>query len=314
MANTMVSVNETKLKDFSHQVAGHGGILHTEGDKILIKPMVERELKFYEQAANNPLIKPFLPEFFGTLQLSQGFSEKAEQSASFPINPHDKETRAEDTYICLENLVCHFENACIADIKLGTQLYDLDATPEKRARMEAKAMMRTTNLIGTSISGLSIPGKPAFDRKELSKLTLETMKTEALIPFFAVAEIAVSAEYRKFIIRQFITELEEYREVIRQCETRMFSSSVLLVYDASKGRYARFLEGGKGVYCAGTQRSDSGSNSEDGREDVEDSGALLDMRAIDFAHGHWVPGQGPDEKYLFGLDNFIRILREILAL
>ncbi|KAJ1806487.1 hypothetical protein LPJ56_006378 [Coemansia sp. RSA 2599] len=36
------------------------------------------------------------------------------------------------------------------------------------------------------------------------------------------------------------------------------------------------------------------------------------MLAIDFGHGHWLPGEGPDEQYLFGLDNFIRTLREIL--
>ncbi|KAJ1720999.1 hypothetical protein LPJ53_004432 [Coemansia erecta] len=291
------------VREFQHQIHGHGGILGAGNGKVLLKQLIEREHKFYEESANYPLVKPFLANYHGTVKLKSEVIEHAARNATFPVDLSGIETRSADTYICLESLVHGFENPCIADIKMGKQMYDLDATPEKRATMEAKMKGRTIVHIGFSISGICRPDEPRFDRQELHKLTLKTIITEGLVPFFETAESAVSADYRRFIIEQFIAEIVSYRDVIRKSETRMFSSSLLLVYDVSKDKYQKYLAGDKSVCAVGRPQSS-----------VDDKGAspLLNMRAIDFGHGHWLPGEGPDEQYLFGLDNFIRILREIL--
>ncbi|KAJ2236960.1 hypothetical protein IWW45_001359 [Coemansia sp. RSA 485] len=262
---------------------------------MLFKPLVQREHSFYEQAGKHPLLKSFIPEFYGTLQLNKD-----------PSNGTDIQEQPFESLLCLENLVCGFESPCVMDIKIGTRMHDIDATPEKAARMKAKADERTAIKIGFAVSGMSQPGQPTRTMDWAIKLTTETVVTEALVPFFATAESAIGSEYRRFIINQFITEVKEYRDVIRSSETRMYSSSLLLIYDTSKSRYARFLQ---------KNTSDHGKDQvqdENEDEEPENTDALFDMRAIDFAHSHWVPGQGPDEQYLFGLDNLINILQQLL--
>ncbi|KAJ1839184.1 hypothetical protein LPJ73_006849 [Coemansia sp. RSA 2703] len=296
-------MEDAEVSEFQHQIHGHGGILGAGEGKVLLKQLIEREHKFYKESVNHPLVKSFLADYHGTVKLKSEIIERAARDATFPVDLSGIETRSADTYICLENLVHGFENPCIADIKMGKQMYDLDATPEKRATMEAKMKGRTIVHIGFSISGIRRAGEPRFDRHELHKLSLKTIITEGLVPFFEPAESAVSAEYRRFIIEQFIAEIVSYRDVIRKSETRMFSSSLLLVYDVSRDKYKKYLAGDKSVCAVGRPQSSTGNNK---------AYPLLNMRAIDFGHGHWLPGEGPDEQYLFGLDNFIRILREIL--
>ncbi|KAJ2392207.1 hypothetical protein GGI05_002731 [Coemansia sp. RSA 2603] len=234
------------------------------------------------------MFKPFIPEYYGTLQLN-GDTAK--------VDPPDNQTQksSTDAYICLENLLYGFENPCIMDVKLGVRLYDVDAPPEKIAKMKIKAKERTVSQIGVMIGGISLPGRPAYEHKWLYKLTTDTIVPDALVPYFSVAEESVGADYRRFVIDQFIAEIKEYREVVKKSETRMVGSSLLLVYDASAKKYASFHSGDK-----------SPSALSNVSEDSDD--ALFDMRAIDFAHSHWVHGQGADEEYLFGLDNLIKLL------
>ncbi|KAJ1805572.1 hypothetical protein LPJ56_005340 [Coemansia sp. RSA 2599] len=191
---------------------------------------------------------------------------------------------------------------------MGKQMYDLDAPPEKVATMLAKMKGRTIIHVGFSISGICRPGEPRYDRNWLHKLDLKTIVTEGLVPYFEMAETRVGPEYRRFVIEQFVCEVEKYRNAIAKSESRMFCGSLLLVYDVSKSRYERYLAGDKRVCSVGRPDADPATSSPD---DPLPS-PLLNMRAIDFGHGHWLPGEGPDEQYLFGLDNFIRILREIL--
>ncbi|KAJ2787082.1 hypothetical protein GGI15_001015 [Coemansia interrupta] len=280
--------SDSAIKSFTHQVAGHGKILRAQDDRMVFKPLNEREHQFYEGAIDHPLFRPFIPDYYGTLQLNGNADERV-------ATDNQARKSSADLYICLENLLYGFENPCIMDVKLGVRLYDIDATPEKIAKMKAKAKERTVSQIGVMIGGISLPGRPAYEHKWLYKLTTDTITPDALVPYFAVAEESVGAEYRRFVIDQFIAEIKEYREVVKKSETRMVGSSLLLVYDASTKKYATFLAGNKSP-------SASSTISEDG------DGALFDVRAIDFAHSHWVRGQGADEEYLFGLDNLIQLL------
>ncbi|KAJ2722041.1 hypothetical protein GGI07_003575 [Coemansia sp. Benny D115] len=275
-----LAVDETKLQAFGHQVAGHGGLLHTEDNRMLIKPLDRREHEFYEQAAHHPEMKMFFAEYYGVLELAGGSSEQTADGEA---------AREASKYICLENLVCGFEKTCIIDIKIGTRLYGDDATPEKQRRMEQKARERTSAAVGSAVCGLSVYGQPKYDRQMFSKMTVQGYKDDALVPFFAAAKDLVSEEYRRFIIDQMIAEIQDYRAVVSAAETRMYGSSLLLVYDASAAKYAKFVED--------TQATDGA--------------ALFDVKAIDFAHSTWTPGQGPDEQYLFGLDSLVRLLREV---
>jgi 1D-myo-inositol-tetrakisphosphate 5-kinase/inositol-polyphosphate multikinase len=58
--------------------------------------------------------------------------------------------------IVLENVAHGFRKPNILDIKLGTVLYDEDATPQKRERMENKARYTTSGEAGIRLTGFQV--------------------------------------------------------------------------------------------------------------------------------------------------------------
>ncbi|KAJ1835920.1 hypothetical protein LPJ63_000715 [Coemansia sp. RSA 2711] len=283
-----------RTQEFEYQVAGHPGVLVVEGNDMIIKPLNQREKQFYEGASPHPGFKSFMPVYYGTLQRAAPDGDAASVSE----------------YICLENLVHGFDDPCVIDIKIGSRLHDIDATDEKRKRMEEKAERTTSKRLGITIVGMKLHGQSVKERDWCRDLTEETI-VDAIAHYFSAAAESVSAGYRDYLVWQFITEATEYLEEIEQAEVRMYSSSLLLVYDANKAKYERLfpVDGDGNRKTRGFADRDCGS---DDGEDVTDI-SLLDMKAIDFAHSHWVPGQGPDELYIAGIRKLIEILHSLLA-
>ncbi|KAJ2860806.1 hypothetical protein GGI22_002617 [Coemansia erecta] len=278
-----VVLDASKVREFDFQVAGHPGVLEVEGDGMIIKPLDQRELEFYECPGIPLELRSFMPLFYGSLEHA-GTTSSGE--------PEKKR------YLCLENIVHGFKEPCVIDIKIGTRLYDIDATPEKRERTLKTANATTTGKLGVFITGMRVHGQPVVDRQWYRDLTPTTMM-DALDMYFAPAEQRISAEYRRQVVEQFIKEISELKAVLEQCETRMYSSSLLFVYEASKERYEALV-------------TKTDADNGDGNSDSSDDGVLLNMRAIDFAHSHWTPGQGCDDIYLAGLSSLIRIFGTIL--
>ncbi|KAJ2891111.1 hypothetical protein GGI21_005949 [Coemansia aciculifera] len=287
------AADETQFQPLEHQVAGHGDVQRVGDGKVIAKPLIQREQEFYEASAQCEKFKAFIPGYYGTLQ-----REGATDGSS---------VADEERYICMENLTAGYEKPCILDVKIGTRIHDIDASPEKLAKMMRKAQETTTGSLGVRICGMSVAGVETPDRGWFRRLTAETIK-DAFAAYFSGAESLVSAEYRRFVIQQFILEIEDLAAVIRSVETRMYASSLLFVYDASKARYEQFTSEGK----CGNVRNNDNDNDEDDEDDDDSSDGLLDVKAIDFAHSHWVPGQGCDELYLFGLEKLVEILRSLL--
>lgn len=58
--------------------------------------------------------------------------------------------------IVLENIAYPFIKPNILDIKLGTVLYDDDATPEKKERMDKTARETTSHETGVRLTGFQV--------------------------------------------------------------------------------------------------------------------------------------------------------------
>ncbi|KAJ1667734.1 hypothetical protein IW140_001208 [Coemansia sp. RSA 1813] len=284
-----IALDASKIRDFGFQVAGHPGVLEVEDNGMIIKPLDQRELEFYEGSKTScPELRPFMPLFFGTLE------HAPTEVSSLP------ELTEKKKYICLENLVHEFKEPCVLDIKIGSRLWDIDATPEKRERTIRQASRTTSAELGISVTGMRLHGQPAVDRDWCRNLTPTTVMG-ALDMYFSAAEQRVSPEYRRQVVEQFIEEVTELKAVIEKAETRMYSSSLLFVYEASKERYELLAA-----------QADA-SNDNDGSSDGDgDDGALINMKIIDFAHSHWTPGQGRDDNYLVGISKLIEILGTVL--
>ena len=108
-----------------------------------------REIAFYTSAGQHRMFQKWMLTFFGTLELS---------GPELTAGP----TTHGNTSIVLQNLTYGFEEACVMDIKLGAQLCDDEAPPEKRDRLEAISNAMTSHSLGIHIAGMKVwKGKAA---------------------------------------------------------------------------------------------------------------------------------------------------------
>lgn len=133
--------NPTAAAYFEHQVAGHNDI-QLLSDGKLAKPATKTELAFYIEAQNekHEKLRAFLPQFYGTTFLA---------SASNPDEGHVQ-------HILIENILIDMNRPCLLDVKLGTILYDAEASEEKRKKMERQAGTTTSGSTGVRICGMKV--------------------------------------------------------------------------------------------------------------------------------------------------------------
>lgn len=155
------------------QVGGHAGVSTSEDGSLLIKPALAHEVDFYQHLNSEPslaALRPYIPKFYGTLRL-EGKVEggNLETLRRAPKEGKDKCLFDWETgqgiarvfmttihSIVLENLANIFLKPNILDIKLGTRLYDDEASEEKRARMEKAAAATTSLTTGIRLTGFQV--------------------------------------------------------------------------------------------------------------------------------------------------------------
>jgi len=116
------------------------------------------------------------------------------------------------------------------------------------------------------------------------------------------------------ILRAICEEIAEIREVCASLEMRMVGTSLLIIYEADWTRaeqgLIRFSE-------------EDDEEDEDGDIDMDDDdedgssqkrpGPPFVVKLIDFAHTRFVPGEGPDNGVLLGMDTVLKLLDARLA-
>ncbi|KAL2132657.1 hypothetical protein VTI74DRAFT_3562 [Chaetomium olivicolor] len=70
MAGAKKLPNHGDLQPFNHAVAGHDGTLSDPDGTLFIKPCVQQEIDFYEQAKDHPEFAALMPVYLGTLSLN----------------------------------------------------------------------------------------------------------------------------------------------------------------------------------------------------------------------------------------------------
>ena len=147
------------------------------------------------------------------------------------------------------------------------------------------------------------------------------------------------------VIKRFLEDLRAMESVIEKEESRMYSASLLFVYEgdqqALQDSFAterniitsldrKFPDGDVSTSAivaisnddlpkGNSTADDSGTDATvrfDAQDDEEDSEevrfpAIQNLKLIDFAHAEWTPGQGPDENILHGIRNTTKILSSL---
>lgn len=107
------------------------------------------------------------------------------------------------------------------------------------------------------------------------------------------------------IVDYFVGELEGIRNMLEEEESRMYSASLLFVYEGDPKEYAKKKE----------QLLHSEDIPEDEDEEDDDGTKpepkLAAVKLIDFAHARWTSGEGSDENSLQGVRSTEKIFKEL---
>ena len=333
---------------------------------LLVKPCKQAEIDFYQTTIDHPYFKYYIPTFYGVLSLNQ--EATAAVASDVAVEPKDilpeaspsKVAASSDAWkpshggpltsadagIVLENAAYGFSKPNILDVKLGGRLWADDAPPAKRQRLDEVAEQTTSKPLGFRIAGMKVwvgnergdgsvdaNGYKSYGKHYGRDFKVDTVQ-KAFEEFFIVESAGLTRKLTRRVIKRFIADLHGLRGVLEKQESRMYSASLLFVYEGSGETLANDFEVEKQVPDAYDSGTENGNDADDKRtnnqgiaEGVEtegDDASSLDeegpqlpkiqtLKMIDFAHAEWVPGQGPDENVLHGVRNVIKILKELVA-
>ena len=251
--------------------------------------------------------------------------------------------------IVLENVASGFTHPNILDVKIGARLWADDAPSAKRQKLDDVSKQTTSGSLGFRIAGMKIwkgaedaggeqerssmahvetkHGYRCYDKFYGRSFTKQTVKTGFLEYFGGQDERGkLKSAQGKLAAKRMVSELESMEYVLENEESRMYSASILMVYEGDEEAFESALRE-EGVREAvqvedeasgvdieafdGTDLDDEDNEDEDEEDGEESDPKVHDVRLIDFAHAKWTPGQGPDENALRGVRSILQILKEI---
>ncbi|KAF2129545.1 SAICAR synthase-like protein [Dothidotthia symphoricarpi CBS 119687] len=325
----------SKLQVYGSAAAGHDGVLSDESGAVVVKPCTEAEISFYESVnASHPDLAVHLPTFMGQLSVSADQSTTVDtgviEAADGTVQRLHGKQLATDLHIVLANITHGFKKPNVLDLKLGAQLWDEAAKPEKRARLDAVSEKTTSSSLGFRIAGMrtwigdNSPDIPAdlkefvdFDKetgylvynkmygRKFSTEDIDKGFSEFILPEANLADDHVYLDRAREVLSYFLGEVKDIQKVFESKESRMYGASILLVYEGDLDEYNKTRT---------TLASMSSKQDDEGDDEDEDENLpkLAAVKMIDFAHATWHPGQGPDENAIRGMRSTVKILDKFL--
>ncbi|KAF1796647.1 hypothetical protein V8B55DRAFT_1546536 [Mucor lusitanicus] len=337
-------MDTTSLVHFDQQVAGHDQLMALPtSDLIVVKPCKKRELEFYQDAHSFPEFQDFLPECYGTVRAATENDLKILDDSALAENKTIKIDTSdnEDQNLCLENLLHGFTRPCILDLKMGSLLYDNEATDEKRKRMIRQSISTTSSSLGLRICGMKvydpINKRYATYEKVYGKSRTADNTVEAILAYLfptstygtqtedyrtyaqdntsaSTARAKIPTKYSRWVIECFIDTLKEIQEsLIDHPNLRLIGSSILFMYEGDRSAADRTWK----QMLAEDKKAPLQDQAQDAAAEADEElpPKLCDLRLIDFAHSDWhADRKKQDPELLKGFENIIDILEQCLAI
>lgn len=262
-----------------------------------------------------------------------------------------------NTAVVLANATNDFKKPNILDVKLGTRLWADDAPAAKKTRFDKIASETTHGSLGFRIAGMRVfrgsndesqlddEGYLAYD-KDYGRTTMNDSNILDGFRSFVFNDVAgIDKDLGQAVCAAFAREVGRIQEIMEAHETRMYSSSLLFIFEGDGKALRDAIERNNEVVTAvetavetavatkpaqrTTVRTDSGIAMDDDElieaavlgdvdvddemdSDLEEAPQVFSVKLIDFAHAKWTPGQGPDENLLRGVRS-VRSIFETLA-
>ncbi|KAK0386049.1 hypothetical protein NLU13_5886 [Sarocladium strictum] len=293
------------------------------------------------QAAKEELVHMVQEQVSAAAAAAVAQNGDASQSENLPVPAAWVPTRGKkiktDKSVVLENASGAFKRPNILDVKLGVRLWADDAPQEKKTRFDKISRETTHANLGFRIAGMRV-FRGSESNAELDDE--EYMIYDKDYGRLHVNDDNVVQEFRKFIFNStagideelgkavcdaFVRDLERVEAVLSSHETRMFSASLLFVFEGDGRALRNAIEKNNASVDAlieeqeqrSAKRVDSGivmDDDPDSELDLEvELPAIYKLKLIDFAHAQWTPGQGPDENILKGVRSLHRIFHEMAS-
>ncbi|KAK4696560.1 hypothetical protein P7C71_g1381, partial [Lecanoromycetidae sp. Uapishka_2] len=350
MSDKKKSYRKSQLIAFENVAAGHDGVLSDPSGEIVVKPCKQSEISFYQSVPAHPDFLPLIPIFMG--RLSFGSDTSIAQAAETLILPGETTPDPPagsgiagaavienewapsngakiqtDMAIVLENVAHGYRKPNILDVKLGARLWADDAPAAKRVKLDKVAEETTSKPLGFRIAGMRTyqgmdmvgkgdvrsDGYRLYDKMYGRGFTVNTV-SEGFREYFGLVEGTKAEGPIRKVIKRFIGNLREVEEVMEKEESRMYSASLLFVYEGDTRALQDAFPTEKEILAS----LENNSPTDEGTDDNEDNEltppkfpSIQSLKLIDFAHAQWTPGQGPDTNLLHGIRHVIRILSEI---
>lgn len=330
------------------EIGNSDGVLSDPSGAVVIKPCSQAEVDFYHSVAKeeHSRFAAFIPTFMGTLELNsepdpaaavvrtaimnpteagQSITESPHAIPNAPVvekawAPSNGGKIKTNLAIVLENVAAPFKKPNILDVKLGARLWDDNAPPAKRIKLDKVAEETTSKPLGFRIAGMrtwqgatasagsdsiSKDGYRLYDKHYGRTLTSETIR-QGFEDYFLLGRggIIPNVGPLRTVVKRFIEDLEELKSALENEESRMYSASLLFVYEGNRDALLDALAREKDEPANGVN-GDEASEEEDDEQQVP---AVQGLKLIDFAHAEWTPGKGPDENLLHGLRCTIEVL------
>lgn len=327
MASTNSSLDPLSLRSFPNAAAGHDGVLSDESGEMLIKPCTEQEVTFYQETLNaHPDFAELMPTFMGTLSLGAP-AEVPDATAQSLLSQEPKDHDllhgakiATKTGIVLENLEAGFKRPNVLDLKLGSRLYADGTSSEKAGRLDKVASETTSGSLNFRIAGMKVWNGKDFDTYDKfygRKFSADNVSEGFETFFSSLFAQGVRVEDAAQLLETILAEITKARHILEKTESRMYSASVLIVYEGDADTLDTIM-GGEPKTPRIDERAPTAkelAKSEEEEEDDEE-GALpagFKVKLIDFAHAEWTPGKGKDENVITGLKNVEKQMDALIA-
>ncbi|CCE62400.1 hypothetical protein TPHA_0C02470 [Tetrapisispora phaffii CBS 4417] len=242
----------------------------------------------------------------------------------------------EKPFIVLENLLHGYSKPNIMDIKLGKILYDENASPEKKIRLQEVSDSTTSGSMGFRICGMKLQknhlistvSKDHFELDIiehdgenieyvfLNKLYGRTRTPENIQEAFELyfTNNDLTEKRKKQLITMFWQRLQLFYNTLLDEEIRLISSSLLFVYEGDPEHWDYNQDEDLLLKPDFIDKEVDSDDDDNGTVEKERkySDVLSSMSLIDFAHSKFVPGEGYDVNIIEGVEALLKIFEEML--
>lgn len=223
-----------------------------------------------------------------------------------------------DMAVTLDNLTYGFKKANVLDVKLGVRLWADDAPLEKKRRFDKISSETTHGKLGFRIAGMRVyrgsqdasqldeKGYKIYD-KDYGRVSVnEANVVDAFRKFIFNRAAGISRDLGKAVCTVFARDLTRICEVMNKHESRMYSTSLLFVFEGDGEALRAAIEENNRM----AERINSGIEQDHGQLQMLEE-RIYRLKLIDFAHAQWTPGLGPDENQLKGIRNLEGIFQQM---